>query len=202
MLIDKKFSFFGWVSLVQGERGLKKNKTSTLCSMRHDSKLIILLLRHPLPTYTYISPKSIELQRKHREIQIKILCFNLSVSLDASLTAVCPGLNFFFSNLKFSYVYKKEKNVWQVAIGKTLKVRFLFKKSHMTCYASSWHVHYGTVHEGCSVSEKVFYATCQEHKKKAYVPKGLMTAERSRLTNFYCRTPSYLVVSLFIPKIL
>ena len=136
MLIDKKFSFFGWVSLVQGERGLKKNKTSTLCSMRHDSKLIILLLRHPLPTYTYISPKSIELQRKHREIQIKILCFNLSVSLDASLTAVCPGLNFFFSNLKFSYVYKKEKNVWQVAIGKTLKVRFLFKKSHMTCYAS------------------------------------------------------------------
>lgn len=79
--------------------------------MRHDSELIILLLRHPLPTYTYISPKSIELQREHREIQIKILCFNLSVSLDASLIAVCPALNFFFSKLKFSYAYEKEKNV-------------------------------------------------------------------------------------------
>lgn len=66
--------------------------------MRHDSGMIILLSRHPLPTYTYISPKSIELQREHTEIQIKILCFNLSVSLDASLTAVCPAPNFFFSN--------------------------------------------------------------------------------------------------------
>lgn len=170
--------------------------------MRHDSGMIILLSRHPLPTFTYISPKSIELQREHTEIQIKILCFNLSVSLDASLTAVCPAPNFFFPIKSLVTYTKKKINVWQVAIGKTLKVRFLFMKSHITCYASmvtstlwysSWRM---------SCHWKVFYATWQEHKKKAYVPKGLMTAERSRLTNFYCRTPSYLVVSLFSPKIL